>query len=114
MAEQKKAAMKVSPFLASLCLLSCLISCGDRQGPDENTMYLKAFSDVYGVVRWFYPGDEAQDVDWNALALEGVRKVDSVNSKEEFQSVMTELFCPPRKTYCWRSAKTTLQDRRAK
>ena len=94
MAEQKKAAMKVSPFLASLCLLSCLISCGDRQGPDENTMYLKAFSDVYGVVRWFYPGDEAQDVDWNALALEGVRKVDSVNSKEEFQSVMTELFCP--------------------
>ena len=86
--------MKVSPFLASLCLLSCLTSCGNRQEPDENTMYLKAFSDVYGVVRWFYPGDEAQDVDWNALALEGVRKVDSVNSKEEFQSVMTGLFCP--------------------
>lgn len=75
----------------SLCLISVLVSCKREADQDE---YLKAFSDTYGVVRWFYPGDEAQDVDWNALALYGVQRIKTVRSADELQSALQDMFSP--------------------
>lgn len=78
----------VFPFL---CMIPILVSCGRESGSDD---YLKAFSDVYGVVRWFYPGDEAQEVDWNGLALYGVQRMETATSPEEFRCALQEVFSP--------------------
>ena len=81
-------------FLALISLSAILLSCKAEQTPDDNIIYLKAFSDVYGVVRWFYPGDESQDVDWNKIALDGVRKIDKVKTHNDFTKVIQDIFAP--------------------
>lgn len=56
--------------------------------------YLKAFAETYGVVRWFYPGDETQKVDWDSLALSGVKAVERARTVEELEETLQSIFCP--------------------
>ncbi|MEG1842518.1 MAG: hypothetical protein RR221_07390 [Alistipes sp.] len=53
-----------------------------------------AFAQVYGLVRWFYPGDEAQQVDWNKLAVYGVTQVVDCRTPEELKGKLEAIFTP--------------------
>ncbi len=55
---------------------------------------IEAFAKVYGVVRWFYPGDEAQQVDWNKFATYGISKLVDSDSPEELKIKLQEVFAP--------------------
>lgn len=43
---------------------------------------LQAFARLFGVLRYFYPGDEAAKADWDKLAVEGVKAVEGASSRK--------------------------------
>ncbi|MEG1905687.1 MAG: S41 family peptidase [Bacteroidales bacterium] len=53
-----------------------------------------AFAQAYGMVRWFYPGDEAQQIDWDAFALYGVAQVADCQTPEELKGKLEAIFAP--------------------
>lgn len=71
--------------------LLAITACTDNV---DRLRYLKAFSDTYGVVRWFYPGDEAQYVNWDTLAMYGVYQIERVNSESELRDVLRDVYAP--------------------
>ncbi len=56
--------------------------------------YLKAFSKVYGYVKYFHPSDEAFELDWNTFAIYGASEVEKCNTKQEFIETLNKLFNP--------------------
>lgn len=44
------------------------------------------------MVRWFYPGDELQGVDWNQLAIYGVSQVTGCKSTDELKARLEDIF----------------------
>lgn len=55
---------------------------------------LVAFARLYGAVRWFYPGDEAANFDWDRFAVYGVGRVREAQDREQLQATLEELFLP--------------------
>jgi C-terminal processing protease CtpA/Prc len=55
---------------------------------------LRAFAKLFGYVRYFYPGDEAADLDWEAFAAFGTTQVRGAGTPEELQSTLQDLFLP--------------------
>lgn len=55
---------------------------------------LTAFAQVYGYVRWFYPGDEAQQVNWNQMAIYGASEVAKAKTPIELKASLESLFQP--------------------
>jgi len=55
---------------------------------------IETFARLYGYARWFHPSDEASEIDWDKLAVLGVRKVGNIKSTEELQDVLFSLFSP--------------------
>jgi hypothetical protein len=53
-----------------------------------------AFARLYGVVRYFYPGDAAQQIDWNRFAIAGVGDVQQAHGSANLQKTLTSLFAP--------------------
>src|SRR5688500_15653522 len=43
------------------------------------TEKLAAWARLYGVMRWFHPSDAAQQIDWNRLAVRGVKSTRAAN-----------------------------------
>lgn len=84
----------ITRIVAFLSAITLLVSCHSEDKTNDKAAYMKAFADTYGVIRWFYPGDKAQTVDWNALALYGVHKIEQVNSDAELQSALQDIFYP--------------------
>lgn len=74
-----------------IVILLIITACADNI---DRVRYLKAFSDTYGVVRWFYPGDEAQAVDWDTLVMYGVHQLERVNSDSELCDVLRDVYSP--------------------
>lgn len=60
----------------------------------RNQVQVAAFARLYGVVRYFYPGDAAQGVDWNRLAVAGVADASSSGNSSELRTRLTDLFAP--------------------
>ena len=58
----------------------------------QETENLEAFSKVYGYVKYFHPSDEAYSLDWDDFAVYGVKRIRSVQSKNELKTVLEELF----------------------
>lgn len=77
--------------LYSFCFLVLFIGCKQTDRKVDN---INAFAKVYGYVRWFYPGDEASQVDWNKFAVYGIRKVENARSQNELNEKLTDLFKP--------------------
>lgn len=54
-----------------------------------------AFARLYGLVRYYYPGDAAQQIDWNRFAVLGVHEAreaaDSVDLASRLQALVTPL-----------------------
>jgi len=55
---------------------------------------IKAFTKLYGYVRWFYPSDEVTQVDWDKFAVYGIRKVENAKNGNELRQILIDLFEP--------------------
>jgi hypothetical protein len=55
---------------------------------------LRAFTRLYGLVRWFHPSDEASAIDWDAFAVHGAARVRAAPTLAALQATLTELFAP--------------------
>lgn len=53
-----------------------------------------ALARLYGVVRYFYPGDAAVALEWNRFAVLGVQKVRGARTSTELESALKTLFAP--------------------
>jgi len=82
---------KVSTIL--LFILLVLISDGCiRESRKVANLY--SFGKVYGYVRWFYPGNEVTELDWNKFTVYGVQKVSKAKNSKELNKILLELFKP--------------------
>jgi hypothetical protein len=63
----------------------------DTPGPAHKRVV--AFARLYGVVRYFYPGDAAQQIDWNRFAIVGVDGAQHARGTD-LQKTLTALFAP--------------------
>ena len=79
--------IKLLVFGLSILFISCKYT-------DRKVGNIHAFAKVYGYVRWFYPGDEAGQIDWNKFAVYGTRKVENARTQRELQDILLELFKP--------------------
>mgnify|MGYP002784564405 CR=1 FL=1 len=61
--------------------------------PQEITN-LRAFTKLYGYVRYFHPSDEASKIPWDKFALYGAEKIKSVQNTKELKTKLEELFLP--------------------
>ncbi|MDC3981937.1 S41 family peptidase [Polyangium jinanense] len=53
-----------------------------------------AFTQLYNDVRFFHPSDEALRADWNAIAVDGAKRVEGATSAEELAQILGEIFTP--------------------
>ncbi len=57
-------------------------------------MNLRAFTKLYGYVRYFHPSDEAMRLPWDKFAMYGVEKVKNARNSSELLVRLQELFLP--------------------
>ena len=55
---------------------------------------LKAFTKLYGYVRWFHPSDEAAAADWWQVAKDGTSAVRGAANSEELEYQLNDVFLP--------------------
>lgn len=55
---------------------------------------LVAFTKLWGYVKHFYPGDEAQEIDWDKFAAYGSMRVMNMPDHESLTKALQELFSP--------------------
>jgi len=68
---------------------------GQTLRPDQQEIErLAAFARLYGVVRYFYPGDVGVTVDWNRFAVHGVARVRRATDTASLETALRELFTP--------------------
>lgn len=53
-----------------------------------------AFARLYAVVRYFYPGDSAQTIDWNRLAIYGMQQASMPMSPAQWRDALNDMFAP--------------------
>ena len=61
---------------------------------DRIIQNLRAFSKLYGYVRFFHPSDQASLIDWDLFAIYGAEKVKNAANNEELKNILEELFLP--------------------
>jgi Periplasmic protease len=69
-------------------------SANEPAEPNEKIQNLRAFAKLYGYVRYFHPSDAAAEVNWEKLAIHGVRQVRDAGSRAELRSALDSLFTP--------------------
>ena len=55
---------------------------------------LEAFARTYGYVRYFHPSDQANLVDWDAMAVYGVNRILNSDESQSTESLLQKLFEP--------------------
>lgn len=79
---------------------SRLLSLNDLKSEQPNTaepqeiLNLRAFTKLYGYVRYFHPSDEAMRLPWDKFAMYGVEKVKNARNSSELLVRLQELFLP--------------------
>jgi C-terminal processing protease CtpA/Prc len=92
--------MTADPFLplryvSALTVVVCLASTprlGAQTAPEVQN--LRAFTKLYGYVRYFHPSDAAASVPWEAFVVHGIRQAKSARSTDELRRVLERLFHP--------------------
>jgi len=84
--------MKMMRVFFLFLLSISLYSCGNTQ--IRKVENLASFAHTYGLVRWFYPSDEAQEIDWNQFALYGSSQVVGCRSAVDLKKNLEALFLP--------------------
>jgi hypothetical protein len=82
--------------LVVLALLAAAAALSAQTPPAvaQETAPVAAFARLYGVVRYFYPGDAAAALDWNRFAVHGVGRVRSASDPSTLASTLNALFTP--------------------
>lgn len=78
--------------LLALCLPIWVGASADA--PAQRSEQVAAFARLYGVVRYFYPGDTAQTIDWNRFAIAGVDDAQQARNSVELKKKLDALFEP--------------------
>jgi len=80
-------------FISSLFVLIILFNC---QSSSENQIIqnLRAFTKLYGYVKYFHPSDEASQIHWHKFAVYGAEKVKNAKSHQDLKALLEELFLP--------------------
>jgi len=55
---------------------------------------LAAFAQLYGLIRFFHPSDEAAAADWDSLAIAGVARVEPARTSAELARDLRAIFSP--------------------
>jgi hypothetical protein len=71
----KKSIVKSLIFVLLMVFLSSFFSFAADPGEEQVIRNLRAFSKLYGYVRFFHPADEAAAIDWEQFAIYGAGKV---------------------------------------
>lgn len=66
--------------------------CFSRPINENKIKEIKAFSEIYGYVRYFHPSDEAATIDWNAFVIYGIQEI--FNSQDSLPKMLSSLFKP--------------------
>lgn len=67
---------------------------GTASAQDDEIDRLRSFAKLYGMVRWFHPADEMQEIDLDSLACAGVARARSASDLDELQRSLAGLFDP--------------------
>lgn len=79
--------------MTAVLAVGLCVSCAEHER-DTVIRNVSAFADVYGLVRWFHPSDEAAEVDWNSFALYGVSKVKDCRDIDVLKRELESMFLP--------------------
>jgi len=55
---------------------------------------LVAFANLYGYVRFFYPGDKAARVNWDEFAIHAINEIEPAKTPVELANALTAIFAP--------------------
>ena len=82
-------------FVCLIFLLMSLYNC-QKGTPDENQEIenLRAFTKLYGYVKYFHPSDEASKIDWDKFAIYGTEQIKEAKNSQELKTILEELFLP--------------------
>ncbi|MDJ0841484.1 MAG: S41 family peptidase [Acidobacteriota bacterium] len=80
--------------LLLLGLVSCLLPIYAETPVAQQVENLRAFVKLYGYVRWFHPGDEAADIDWEAMAVHGAAQVVQAPDDAALKKALEAVFMP--------------------
>src|SRR6056297_1710116 len=93
-----------------LILFSLLIGSSNHKSSSVHEREIEnfiSFSKVYGYIKYFHPSDEAQEVDWDKMAIFGVDKVRNARSNEELRIVLEDFFSTVAPTVTFTENKPT-------
>lgn len=62
--------------------------------PEQQVENIKAFTRIYGYVRYFHPSDEAEQIDWMKFAMYGTDYVLQAKDNNELKGKLEKLFLP--------------------
>lgn len=79
---------------AMLALFAATATGASPDASDHRYEQVAAFARLYGVVRYFYPGDAAQNIDWNRFAVAGVTDARQAHDRADLQRKLTALLAP--------------------
>jgi C-terminal processing protease CtpA/Prc len=95
MLHQKASSRLLIGLLVASFFAGLITSCAEsKPEPSWEVKNLRAFTKMYGYVRFFHPSDEAAAVDWDRFAVLGVIRIREVSSQEELLPAMERLFLP--------------------
>lgn len=61
---------------------------------EQTLQNFRAFTKLYGYIRFFHPSDEASSIDWDKFAVYGFEYVENAESEMELKQRLLELFLP--------------------
>jgi hypothetical protein len=83
---------RLKPFF--ILILISAYSIGSAQTLKQKERNLKAFSELYGYVRFFHPSDEVRKVNWFFFSLYGVHQVMSAQNDQQLIRELKALMLP--------------------
>src|ERR1700761_8315087 len=72
----------------------CYAAAAQTQQTTAPVADVAAFARLYGVVRYYYPGDAVQEINWNRFAVNGVSQVRGAHDARDLATRLQKLFDP--------------------
>ena len=88
--------MQSSLFGRSILFLILLLSFQTllAQNEEQQIQNLRAFTKLYGYIKYFHPSDEASGIDWDRFAIHGAKQVKDAQDPQELKNQLQKLFSP--------------------
>lgn len=81
-------------IMSLLVFFSILPVCAEENETGATIKNIEAFARLYGYVKYFYPGDEAANTDWDHFAVYGVKQVKTARDRAELKKILEAMFLP--------------------